>query len=155
MSGEERLEIRAFELLPTVDHHDLGQTVIATDAFTKNHHAGAVTRRIEREIDRQQPATVRVNQDRHPRPAQHTACARTNEFNVQLCMVDMPNFKWSISMPGSLQLKLEIERLQCVSAAPTLPFQLLAIGVTLARGDCKASDSSAPPLLFFRKKASV
>src|ERR1035437_3106001 len=152
MPGEERLEICAFKFLPPVAPHGLRETFIAADALAQNHHAGAIARRIEREICGQYPATVGVNQDGQPRSAQPAPSPRADEFNIQFSMVDVANLKRPISMPGCLQLKFQIERFQAVSAAPPLTLQLLSIGITPTRSDRKGLIARCHHSAFFAGK---
>ena len=47
------LEIDALEFLPSIDHKYPWQSLMAPNAFAKNHHARSIARRIEREKDGQ------------------------------------------------------------------------------------------------------
>jgi hypothetical protein len=52
MARQKRFKIRALELGATIDDNDLMQAAIAPDAVPQNHHAGSITRSIERQIER-------------------------------------------------------------------------------------------------------
>jgi hypothetical protein len=60
-----------------------------------------VARRIEREIKRKAPPRKGVHEKRHPWAAQKPASVRTDEFHVQFGMINVPDFKWPVTMAGS------------------------------------------------------
>jgi transposase InsO family protein len=136
--GQQCLEISAFELFPSINHHDLWKSLVSAHALTQDHHARTITGWIEGEIDRRHSPAVSVDQQGHPRAAQYPPRARTDDLHIQFGMVDMADFERPVSVPRCLQLKFEIKRLQTVSAAAALPFQPLTIRVSPTGGNRKS-----------------
>ena len=54
--GQQRFKIRALKLPSSVDNQNLRKPAESPDAFPQGHHAGPVTRWIERQIERERPA---------------------------------------------------------------------------------------------------
>src|SRR5271157_2607628 len=67
--GQQCLEISAFELFPSINHHDLWKSLVSAHALTQDHHARTITGRIEGEIDRGHAPAVSVDEQGHPRAA--------------------------------------------------------------------------------------
>ena len=120
-AGQERFKICALELWATIDDDDLREAATASDAVPKNHHAGPVTRSIERQIERETTPRKGVGEYRHPWSAEWTACVGADDFNVQFGMVDVADLEGAVSMAWCSRLQLEIERCVGIGGAPTLP----------------------------------
>ena len=100
VSGQQGLEIRALEFRATVYHHDLGEPRVPTHALPQDYHAGPIAGRIESETQRKTPPGERVREQRHPRAAQHAASVRTDEFHVQLGVINVTNLEWPVAVAG-------------------------------------------------------
>lgn len=123
--GQECFEIRALELGTAVDNDNLWKTIVPRDTIPQNHHAGSVTRLIECQVKRETPSGKRIGEDRHPWSAKGSASLGTNNFHVQLSMVDMADLKRTIAMTRRRQLEFVIEGRVDVSGAPALSLESL------------------------------
>src|SRR5260370_30975070 len=63
---QQRFEVAALKFLSAIKHKDLGEACVPAYALTNNHHARAITWRIERDVERQNPAGKRIGQQRNP-----------------------------------------------------------------------------------------
>src|SRR5262249_56375261 len=94
-------------------------------ALTQRHHAGAVTRRIKWQPDRQQTARVSVAEECHPRTPQRPTGMLAAQFDVSLGVVKMADLKRPISMTRRSQFQLPIKSLPLIRRPPALTFECL------------------------------
>ena len=123
VSCQQSLEVRALEFRTAVDHDDLGEPSIPAHALPQDHHAGAVAGRIKSETQRKAPPGKSVGEQRHPWTAQDAASVRTDEFHVQLGMIDVANFERPVAVAGSRWIEFPIEGFVRVGCPPALAFQ--------------------------------
>ena len=96
-------------------------------ALSENHHARAITRRIEREINSQYASAVCIGKERKPWTSQVLASSETSALDVQLCMVDVADFKWPITMSRGFLIQFPIKGLQPVGGARAFTLKQLEI----------------------------
>src|SRR5215468_2683703 len=118
---QERLKIGALKLRTTVYDDDLREALMARDAVAQNHHTRPVAWLIKCEIERKTPPRKGVGQDRHPRSAKRAVRLRANNLHVQLCVIDMADFKGPISVARRCQLQLEIKGRMGIGSAVSFP----------------------------------
>src|SRR5258708_15881714 len=123
VSCQQSLEVCALEFRAAVDHDNLGEPSIPPHALPQDHHARAVAGRVKGETQRKTPPGKGVSEQRHPRTAQDAASVRTDEFHVQLGMIDVTNFEWPVAVAGSCWIECPIEGFVRVGCPPALAFQ--------------------------------
>src|SRR6185295_14393626 len=109
IAGQERFKIGALELWSTIDDDDLMQAATASDTVPQYHHAGPVTRSIERQIERETTPREGIGEYRHPWSPEWTACVGADDYNIQFGVVDVADLEGAVSMAWRSQLQLEIE----------------------------------------------
>jgi hypothetical protein len=109
VARQQGLEIRAAELRPPIHHQALRQPVVPADALPQDHHAAAITGLLEVDVDGQYAARERIDHQRHPRPTKRMPASRIRQFDVQLCVVKVADFKRPVSVPRRLKVKFVIE----------------------------------------------
>ena len=109
ITGQERFEVGALEFGATINDDHLWQAPLPPDAVPQNHHAGPVARSVERQIQRKAAPRKGIGQNRHPRPPKPAARMRTDNFNVQLSVINVTDFEGAVSMARRGWLQLEIE----------------------------------------------
>src|ERR1044072_3275476 len=66
---EQGVEVRGFEFGATVHDDDLWEATMQSNALPQDHHARAITWRIEGDVYRQDTTTVCIRKEREPRSA--------------------------------------------------------------------------------------
>src|SRR5438093_7425291 len=82
----------------------------------------------------QTPAGEGIDEQCHPWAPQNATGTGTDQFHVQLRMVDMTDLEWPVAVARSRRIQLPIEGLVCVGRAAALAFQDVFKGRTLPHG---------------------
>src|SRR5712692_6964219 len=66
IAQQQRVKVGTVKLAPPIDHQSARHASEALHTDAQGHHAGAVARRIKRQVDAEDATGERIHQERHP-----------------------------------------------------------------------------------------
>ena len=127
VTSKEGIEIDGSELFATIHYYDLRESAMQLHALSENHHARAITRRIEREMNGQDASAVCIGKEREPWTSQVLPSSQTSALDVQLRMIDVANLKGSVTMPRRFLIQFPIECFLPVGGTSPLSLERLEV----------------------------
>ena len=147
--GEQRFEVCALKIRPTVNHDDLRKAHVPAHTFPQHHHARTIARGVKCEPQGQDAPRERVAQEGHPWTSQDTSCLGANNPYVGLCMVDVSDLEGAISMSRGPTLQLPEKRFLMISSPRALPLHCLLEACPLVNRDAEGLIAWRQNLLTF------